>query len=43
MHVSHEHPVQSTARLVKVLAAAEWVVHDRVYAFEEFGAVDFPA
>lgn len=42
MHISHETPAETRARLRKVLALAELVVHPGTYAFVETAASDFP-
>jgi hypothetical protein len=42
MYISQESPSQTHARLAKVLAAAELVVHERPYAFVEADISNFP-
>lgn len=43
MYISHETPVQTTARLKQVIADAEFVVYDRPYAFVEADVNCFPS
>ena len=42
MHVSHETPSQTSSRLRRVIADAEFVVYDRPYTFVEMDVSDFP-
>lgn len=42
MYISQETPAQTEARLRKVLAKADLVVHERPYVFEEVGVGEFP-
>lgn len=43
MYISQETPTQMQARLRKVIAEAELLVHDQPYAFVEVSAERFPA
>jgi hypothetical protein len=43
MYVSQETAAQTQARLLRVIAAAELVVYDRPYAFEEVSVDRFPS
>ncbi|MDR7308833.1 DUF6196 family protein [Rhodoferax saidenbachensis] len=43
MYISHETPSQTHARLVGVLADAEFVVYEQPYAFVETEVHNFPA
>jgi hypothetical protein len=43
MHVSHETPAETQARLHKVIAQAELVLYPGAYAFTETPAEEFPA
>jgi len=42
MHVSHETPSQTSSRLLRVIADAEFVVYDRPYTFVETDVSSFP-
>jgi hypothetical protein len=42
MHVSHETPSQTSSRLRRVIADAEFVVYDRPYTFVETHVSNFP-
>ncbi len=43
MYVSKETPEQTQSRLIRVLAASEFVVYDKPYAFVETTVDEFPA
>lgn len=42
MHVSHETPAQTSARLARVISEAAFVVYERPYAFVESDVERFP-